>query len=156
MKALARKELGKLSRRDIWILGMGLYIGEGTKLQETVKVINANPDVIKMAITWLHEVCGVDMENFSIRIHMYPDNDLIKTINYWSKVASIPRRQFKKSYVDRRINKKIGNRGKLPYGTAHLMVKAMGKKEFGVQLHRRIMGWIEATVKQMNAGVVQW
>lgn len=30
-KDFAFKELGKLSRRDLWLMGMGLYLGEGAK-----------------------------------------------------------------------------------------------------------------------------
>jgi hypothetical protein len=94
MKNLARKELGKLTKRDLWLLGIGLYLGEGSKLYEKVRIINSDPKVIKLAIKWFQEICGVENENFSLTIHTYPDNDIRETINYWSKVTGIPEKQL--------------------------------------------------------------
>lgn len=156
VKDMAKRELGRLSKRDLWLLGIGLYLGEGSKLHENARIINANPEIIKLAIQWFRKICGLKMTNFSLSIHTYPDNDVRETLNYWSKVTGLPREQFGKTQVDKRSDKKLKHKGKLPYGTAHLTIKAMGSKEFGVRLHRRIMGWIEATFGQINAGVVQW
>ena len=46
------KEVGTLNRRDLWLLGIGLYIGEGTKTYENVRIINSDPAVIKLAVKW--------------------------------------------------------------------------------------------------------
>jgi len=42
MKELAREELGKITNRDLWLLGIGLYLGEGTKSHEFVRVVNSD------------------------------------------------------------------------------------------------------------------
>lgn len=149
IKKSAKKELGKLTKRDLWLLGIGLYLGEGLKLQESVRIINSDPEIIKVAIKWFRKVCGLSTKNFTLTIHTYPDNNTRKTINYWSKVTGIPRKQFRKTQIDRRTNKSFKKRRKLPHGTAHLVIKSNGKKEFGVNLHRRIMGWIEAVLNQI-------
>ena len=149
-KRLAKKELDKLTKRDLWMLGIGLYLGEGTKMQESTRIINSDPEIIKTAIAWFKKICGLSVKNFTIAIHTYPDNDIKKTISYWSKVTGIPKNQFGKTQIDRRTNKSNKKRRRLPYGTAHLTIKANGKKEFGVNLHRRIEGWIEAALSQIN------
>jgi len=149
IKKLAKKELGKLSKRDLWLLGIGLYLGEGMKLQESIRVINSDPEIIKAAIKWFRKVCNLSTENFALTIHTYPDNNISETINYWSKVTGISKKQFGKTQIDRRTNKSGKKKRKLPYGTAHLVIRSRGKKEFGVNLHRRIMGWIEATLSQI-------
>ncbi|TSA57572.1 helix-turn-helix domain-containing protein [bacterium] len=149
IKKLAKKELGKLTNRDLWLLGIGLYLGEGSKLYERITVINSDPEIIKLAIKWFREICGLKNENLSIAIHTYPDNNIKDTINYWSKVTRIPKKQFEKTQVDRRINKSEKKKRKLPYGTAHLYIRSRGEKEFGKSLHRRIMGWIDATLNQI-------
>ena len=148
MKRIAKKELGKLTKRDLWLLGIGLYLGEGTKLQECAQIANSDPEIIKLIIKWLREICGLDTENFTIAIHTYPDNNIKDTINFWSKTTGIPKKQFSKTQIDRRTNKTNKKKRKLPYGTIRLTVRANGKKEFGVNLHRRIMGWIESASKQ--------
>jgi len=148
MNRIAKKELGKLTKRDLWLLGIGLYLGEGTKLQECTQVANSDPEIIKLIIKWLREICGPDTENFTIAIHTYPDNNIKDTINFWSKTTGIPKKQFSKTQIDRRTNKTNKKKRKLPYGTARLTVRANGKKELGANLHRRIMGWIKAALKQ--------
>ena len=74
-KKEAKKDIKYISRRDLFMLGLGLYIGEGTKTHDIVRVINANPQVIQLAIKWFKEICGLKEKNFRIRIHMYPDNN---------------------------------------------------------------------------------
>ena len=153
MKELGKKELGKLNKRDLWLLGIGLYLGEGTKLQENVQLTNSDPQIIKLTIEWLKEVYGLNMENFRIAVHVYPDNSIEDAVNFWSKVTDIPKKQFSKTQVDRRTNKSHKKKRKLPYGTARLTVRANGKKEFGVNFHRRIMGSVENAINQINKRV---
>ncbi len=150
-KRKAKKEIGKITKRDLWLLGIGLYLGEGMKSQESVRIINSDPEIIKIAIKWFKEICGLSTQNFNLAIHTYPDNNIKKTVAYWSKITEIPKSQFGKTQVDKRINKSVRKIGKLPYGTAHLTIRAWGEERFGVKLHRRIMGWIEAIVDQNNA-----
>ena len=154
MENSAKIELGKISKRDLWLLGIGLYLGEGTKSFENIRIINSDPEIIKIAIRWLKRICGLSEGNFTIAIHAYPDNNIVDTINYWTKTTNIPIKQFGKTYIDRRMNKTNKNKRKLPYGTALLTVKSNGRKEFGVILHRRIMGWIKSVSRQINAGIV--
>ena len=149
MKKLARKEFGKLTKRDLWLLGLGLYLGEGSKLYEIIEVVNSDPEIIKIAMKWFREICGFSDKNFAPSVHIYPDNDIQKTIKYWSKITGVSKTQFRKTQIDRRLNKSRKMKRKLPYGTLHLRVKSCGKKEFGRSLHRRIMGWIEAISNQI-------
>jgi len=149
-KKLAKKELGKLTKRDLWLLGIGLYWGEGDKFSnERVGIMNSDPKIIKTAIEWFRKICGVTTKNFVLTIHTYPDNNIVETIEYWSKITGIPKKQFGKTQIDKRTNKSRKKKGKLPYGTVKLVIKSNGKKEFGAFLHRRIMGWIEAVLSQI-------
>lgn len=153
-KDFAFKELGKLSRRDLWLMGMGLYLGEGAKNKtQMVRIMNSDPEVVKFAIVWFKEICGLETENLRLTIHTYPDLNVEKTLKYWSNITGIPRNQFRKTHIDYRKGKSKKNVGKSPYGTAHVTVHTMGKKENGVFLFRRIMGWIESAQKQTNLRV---
>lgn len=149
IKSLAKVELGKISERDLWMLGIGLYIGEGSKAYEMIRVINSDPKVIKLAIKWFINICDLKIENVGITLHLYPDNDIKKCVQYWSKATNIPEQQFRKTQVDRRINKSIKKNRMLPYGTAHVSIVSNGNSDFGVNLHRRIMGWIENSLRQI-------
>lgn len=143
----ARKEIGLLSERDVFMLGIGLYLGEGTKTHDIVRVINANSKVIRFAVRWFQEVCGLPLSNFKLRLHVYPDNNVQKCIQFWSKEVQIPESQFQETQIDFRKDKKRFKRGKLPYGTAHLSIRSGGEKRFGVFLARKINAWIEEVLK---------
>tara|TARA_B100000745_G_scaffold297281_1_gene243983 strand:- start:852 stop:1523 length:672 start_codon:yes stop_codon:yes gene_type:complete len=139
---LAVADIGTFTERDLFMLGLGLYIGEGEK-NEVVGIINSDPRIIVASMKWLQQVCGLQLENFTLAIHLYPDNNIAASLKYWSDITGIPRTQFGKTQVDRRENKKMAKRRKLPHGTAHLRVKSNGKKEFGVLLSRRIRAWMD-------------
>ena len=143
----AKKEVGEITKRDLFMLGIGIYIGEGAKTNDIVRIINADPKIIKLAVKWFEEVCNLPRENFRIKLHVYPDNDLEQCIKFWSNASGIPSKQFQKTYIDIRKDKKMFKRGKLPYGTAHLSIRSNGKKEFGVYFARKINGWIEEVLK---------
>lgn len=138
----AKKDIGSLSNRDIMMLGLGIYIGEGGKSFNITKITNSDPKIIKFSIKWFTKSFGVDMKQFKIRLHLYPDNNEKECIEYWSKYTGVPITQFFKTSIDRRTNKKIYNIKKLQFGTAHMTVQGLGNKDFGSYLHRRIMAWI--------------
>ncbi len=149
IKGGAKEEMGLLTKRDLWLLGIGLYLGEGSKLYESIRIINSDPEIIKISLKWFKEVCKLKNKNFNPSVHLYPDNNIKESINYWSKIMGVPKNQFGKTQIDRRINKSGKKKRKLPYGTIHLQIKSWREKEFGRNLHRRIMGWIEAIINQI-------
>ena len=154
MRKLAKKELGQMTKRDLWFLGIGLYLGEGNKSFENIGFSNSDPETIKIIIEWFKKNCRLKNKNFNPYVHAYPDNDIEKTMDYWSRITGIPKNQFGKTIIDKRTNKSKIKRKSLPFGTIDLRVRTYGEKEFGKRLHRRIMGWIEASLKQINAGMV--
>ncbi len=142
IKTKAVREVGELSDRDLFMFGLGLYMGEGAKTQDIVRIANSDPAVIKCMVAWF-EVLGVSREQFSARVYLYPDSDEKKSLQFWSETTSIPMGQFQKTYIDRRIDKKAKKNGKLPFGTFHLGVKALGRKEYGTLFSRRILALME-------------
>lgn len=142
-QAEAKKEIANLSARDLFMVGLGLYIGEGSKSHSVVRIVNANPQIILLAIRWFNEALGIPKDNFSLRVHMYPDSNEKEVLTFWRKETGFSPGQFRKSQVDYREGKKSSKNGKTPYGTAHLSVNSCGQKEFGVFLSRKIEAWSE-------------
>jgi hypothetical protein len=139
----AASEIGRLSRRDLFMLGLGLYIGEGTKSTMQTVFVNANPIVICLMIRWFTQAIGMRRENLRLRLHVYPDTTVDDAIRFWSRATGLPKTQFRKTMIDWRKDKKTVKLGKLPYGTAHLCVNSLGEKRFGVFLARKISAWSE-------------
>lgn len=133
-------DIGEVSRRELFMFGLGLYLGEGSKTGDLTRVVNSDPNVIQLAIAWFSAL-GVFREQYFLTIHLYPDSDIEKSLQFWSRTTTIPRSQFGKVQIDTRTNKKKNRAGKLPHGTAHLTVRSSGRKEFGVVLARKIQAW---------------
>ena len=134
-------EMGSITSRDLFMLGLGLFIGEGTKYDQGIRFVNANPLVLRLIIRWFVEIHRIPLNNMRIRLHIYPDTDERACITFWSNFTGIPQLQFFKSVIDVRQNKKNIKFRKLPYGTAHLTVNSLGNKRFGVFLARKIVAW---------------
>lgn len=139
----AEENVGKLSKREIFILGMGIYIGEGSKSGNFVRISNSDPRIIRFSILWFKECFSLKDLNFKIRIHIYPDTDEAESIKFWMREVGLSKEHFHPAYVDRRLNKKAKKSNVLPYGTAHLSVVSNGNKELGVLLHRKILASID-------------
>jgi transcriptional regulator with XRE-family HTH domain len=143
-KDQALKELGEVTDRDVLMLGIGLYIGEGSKSIESVRITNSDPKVIKLAMKWFRNSCGLSDSNFSLILFLYPDTDEKCAKHHWSQITQLPISTFRKTQIDRRIGKKKVNHGKLPFGTLQIRIKASGDASKGSFLFRKILAWTEA------------
>lgn len=150
-RELALNDIGNLSGRDLFMLGLGIYMGEGSKTV-CLRLVNSDPTIIKTGILWFKKIYGLNNENFTVRIHLYPDCDIEESMGYWSAQTGLGLEQFHPVYVDRRENKKIRNSRKLLFGTAHVTIRSHKKREFGILLMRRILNSIEIAKNQ--AGLV--
>lgn len=148
LNSIGKTEIGTMSRRDLWLLGVGLYIGEGTKTYENVRIINSDPEVIRLSIRWFKEICGVKDENITVTLHLYPDNDIKQSLIFWRKITRLSTNNFRKIQIDKRDTKSKIRKNKLPFGTAHINIICNGNSDYGVKLHRRIMGWIQGVLSQ--------
>ncbi|MDP2605933.1 MAG: hypothetical protein Q8S00_25605 [Deltaproteobacteria bacterium] len=149
-KQEAQKELPAITKRDLWMLGLALYMGEGSKTTGVVRFANSDPETIRLMMRWFREVLDLKNDNFRLRVHLYPDNDEVSAKNYWSKLAGLPNHQFGKTQFDTRKNKLQKRRNSLPYGTLHIVILARGEKRHGIFLFRKIMFWAEQVFSDMR------
>ncbi len=143
IRKTAIKEVGGINQRDLFMFGLGLYMGEGCKTNGQIRVMNSDPRIIRATIAWFR-MLGVEKRQIKLRLHLYPDSDVKQSLQFWSRTISIPLSQFQKHQIDSRIDKKAKMRRKLPFGTAQLTIQGGGRKEYGVLFFRRIQLWNEA------------
>lgn len=130
------KDIQNISKHDLRIIGLCLYLGEGAKTQRgAVKLANSDPDVIKIMMKYFREVCSVPEKKFRCHIHTYSHLSVEKAETYWSKVTGIPRSQFFKTYSKLSIAS-LGKKDSTPYGTADVTI-------CDTKLFLSIMGQIE-------------
>lgn len=134
-------DIRSVSARDLFMLGLGLYIGEGAKSPSATSFVNSNLAIMNLIIRWFTESIGLPKRNLRMRLHLYPDSDQEQSLEFWASQTGLSKDQFFRPVIDVRNDKKAIKSGKLPYGTAHLTVKSLGEKRFGVFLARKILAW---------------
>jgi len=149
IKDEANNKFFAITERDLLLFGLGLYLGEGSKMLQRVRIINSDPLVIKFAIIWLEKVFNVPKSHLTLTIHLYPDTNVTKAVNYWSKLTGLKLNQFRKTQIDLRKNKSGKKHRKLPYGTAHLEVNGRGDKKLGVYLFRKVIFYIDTFLENL-------
>jgi len=90
-----------LSHRDdiLKTAGIMLYWGEGGKSGNVVKFTNSDPQMIRLFMRFLRDICGIREERIRALIHIYPDHNGDKLKSFWSDITGIPKKYFYKSYT---------------------------------------------------------
>lgn len=132
----AGKHISSVTINDLRIIGLCLYWGEGGKTnQGSARISNSDPAVIMTMMRFFREVCLVEEKKFRGLIHIHSHLNKERAEKYWSKVSSIPRQQFYKTYIKPSIASK-GKKDNLPYGTFDIYV-------CNTKLFLQIIGQIE-------------
>jgi hypothetical protein len=132
----AKKDYNSLSEKDLKLIGIIIYLGEGAKTKRgSLSVANSDPDIIRIMILFLRKICKVPNEKFRCHIHTFSDLNIKKAEQYWSTVTGIPTTQFYKTYA-KPSKAGQGKRLTLPYGTLDLSVH-------DTKLYLTMLGWIE-------------
>lgn len=114
-------DIGKLSERDLFIAGLFLYWGEGSKTTDaTTALTNTNPTVLLFFLRWL-KLFGVKKSDLRVKLHLYSDMDIEKTKDWWSKKLRIPLTQFRKPYIKKNIQSNAVYKGYFKQGTCSII-----------------------------------
>ncbi|MEM9336357.1 MAG: helix-turn-helix domain-containing protein [Patescibacteria group bacterium] len=135
------RQLGVLSERDVYCIGLGLYWGEGYKKgSQEFGFTNSDPQMIIFYLHWLESVFGVSRDKLILRVsinqlHSYREKDVLR---FWSKTTGVPLRQFTKtSFIKTRSLKMYANQG-VHMGTLRVKVRS------GTSMRRQVLGAIKA------------
>ncbi|PIP73706.1 MAG: hypothetical protein COW88_01110 [Candidatus Lloydbacteria bacterium CG22_combo_CG10-13_8_21_14_all_47_15] len=143
-KAGARA-VGKLSNRDIFMLGLALYWGEGYKSgNEEFGFTNSDRNIICLYVVWLEKVYRVNKKDLILRISINSlhKNRVSDVIRYWSKILNVPRSQFTKTSLIKTETKKRYTNMNEHFGTLRVKVRR------GTSLRRQVLGSIEEVARQ--------
>ncbi|QYX79521.1 helix-turn-helix domain-containing protein [Streptomyces akebiae] len=93
VKAGATKELGNLTDRELFVLGIGLYWAEGAKSKpyarrETVNFVNSDPDMINAFLAWL-DLLGVERRRLRFRVMIHESADVPVAESYWADLVGV-------------------------------------------------------------------
>jgi len=112
-----------LGKRELYLAGLFLYWGEGSKtIQTRLSVSNTDPSIIKFFIFWLNESLSVPKNKIKIFLHLYNDMNIKKETAYWSNILKIPFSQFNKPYIKASSNSRINHKGAFGHGTCNATI----------------------------------
>ena len=131
----AKKDIIKISLKELKLIGIMLYWGEGGKTGRVVRLANSDPEIIKIMMRFFREICNVPENKFNGHIHTFAHANINKTEKYWSKITRIPKKQFYKTYI-KPSSASLQKRNTLPFGTFDIYV-------CDTKLFLTIIGWIE-------------
>ncbi|MET4661511.1 transcriptional regulator with XRE-family HTH domain [Streptomyces sp. PvP037] len=138
-KDAAKRAVGDLSARELFLVGVGLYWAEGGKdkpydRRENVAFVNSDPGMIKVFLAWL-DLLGVERERLRFTVMIHETADVAGAERYWARLAGADRSAFNKTTLKRHNPKTVRkNVGDAYRGC--LLIKVLK----GAELYRRIEG----------------
>ncbi|RCG17845.1 hypothetical protein DTL70_26655 [Streptomyces diacarni] len=139
-KAAAAAEIGTLTDRELFLIGVGLYWAEGSKSKvyrrtEQVTFCNSDPAMIRLYLAWL-DLLGVAGEHRCFHVMIHESADVAAAERFWADLAGRCTDDFFKPVLKRHnpktVRKNVGDdyRGCL-----------VVRLRQSAHLYRRIEGW---------------
>lgn len=132
----SKKEIGDLSDRDTFMLGIALYYGEGSKTSNHIAFTNSDPQAIQFMKDWFKKFCGVKREKIVCNLYLHDNLSEKKAKKYWKDLLDIEYKQFGKTYFVKNNPNRL-RKTKHIYGVCRLTISDVNKL-------RKILGWIKA------------
>ncbi|GMX58934.1 MAG: hypothetical protein MCSN_5880 [Candidatus Microsyncoccus archaeolyticus] len=112
-----------LSRKELYLAGLFLYWGEGSKNNEArLAISNTDPAIIKFFIFWLEKYWNISKDKLKVQLHLYVDMNISEEIIFWSKELKISEIQFIRPYIKQNSIKRINHKGSFGHGTCNLVL----------------------------------
>ena len=145
----AEKEIGKISKRELWLMGIMLYWAEGAKEKSWrpgsgVEFSNSDARMIKIFLQWLY-LCGIKKEDIVLKIHIHENqrNNIDKVLKYWIKQTGCSKKDFIYIYF-KKHNPKTNRKNISSNYNGNLVVSVRKSSVFV----RKIEGWVRGIVKK--------
>lgn len=132
-------KVGKLSQRDLFMLGLALYWGEGFKKDNLVGFATSDPDMALFFLEWLKIAFNIEKDALTLRVTVnasYREKiDQIK--QFWSEYLNIETEHFSKPFFQNTVWKKQYEKPDEYHGVIRIRVRK------SVNMLREILGSIE-------------
>lgn len=139
-KAAAAAEIGTLSDRELFLVGVGMYWAEGSKdkpydRRENVTFVNSDPGMIETFLRWL-DLLGVERDRVRYCVMIHESADVAGAEQYWADLVGADRSAFNKTTIKKHNPKTVRkNVGASYRGCLTIKVRQ------SADLYRRIEGW---------------
>jgi transcriptional regulator with XRE-family HTH domain len=136
----AEREIGTLTERELFLIGVGLYWAEGAKSKAhrpsaTVVFINSDPGMIQVFLAWL-TLLGIEPDRWRFRVMIHESADVESAQRYWADLVGRGISDFDKTTLKRHNPKTVRKNVGVDYRGC-LVVRVLQAAD----LYRRIEGW---------------
>jgi hypothetical protein len=141
-------EIGPISSRELFLLGVVMYWSEGAKqktknVSQRVTFTNSDPRMVKIFLLWLDRICHISTDDQRFELYIHENGDIEGALKFW-------KRELNTKILPIRLKKhkvKVGRNVSSDYkGLIRVTVVK------STDLNRRISGWIKGITD--NWGVV--
>lgn len=145
----AQGQIGKLSQRELWLIGIALYWAEGSKQRGSyigsgVIFSNSDLDMARFFKDWLCSAIRLHITQIKFQIYIHENNQhrLDEVRQYWAEGLGIPVSYLNTIYFKKnRISTTRKKTGSEYYGQVRIVVRS------SANLNRTIAGWAQGIVK---------
>lgn len=130
-------------RDDRFVAGLMLYWAEGCKQKKT-SIANSDPRIIRFMISWFRDFFSIQIDQFTVHLHLHSGQNEKNMKKYWSHITGIPMRNFIKSFV--KLEGSGYRKNTLYNGTVGLRVKCDGSTYLLYTILGCIAGYLEQTI----------
>lgn len=147
-------EVGKISARELWLIGVALYWAEGSKQYEhspSTGIMFANSDsrMVLVFLKWLGEMkIPASAIFFELYVHETRKSEAQMFKRWWARELKVPSSRINRIYFKKgnpKTNRK--NIADLYHGLIRIKVNS------STTLNRRISGWVHGIVASLGSGV---
>lgn len=92
--------LKRIVDKKIFLIGIALYAGEGTKSlkRSGIEIVNSNFSIMRTFVKFLSEL-GIKKDELKARVHVHSGKDIEEAIDLWIENIGLKRKQFNKPLI---------------------------------------------------------
>ena len=154
IRRTAAARVPQLSKEDLLLSGALLYWAEGYKrprvrdgneiTAHTISFVNSDPDMIRVFISFLKIVIGIEQKNIRATMRLYAHINERLALSYWASVTGLSSEAFRKTtFLISGASKSRRPYNRLPYGTLQIEVQRTDK-------FNELMGLIQGVKEQIS------
>ena len=145
--AQGRKEVGRITDRELWLIATALYWAEGSKqnaasVSAGIQFGNSDARMMKLFLKWL-DLIKIPANNIGYELYIHDNrrSQVEEFCSWWAKRIGVNRSKIDRVYFKRDKPKtRRTNVGDLYHGLLRIRVKS------STVLNRKISGWVEGIV----------
>lgn len=149
----SKEKISKITKRDLFILGISLYWAEGHKklavkngkeiTSHAISFTNSDPEMIRIFVIFLKSFFpGISNRDITVGVRIFKHMNEKQVLSFWRKVTELPSECFSKCLcVVSKSSQRKRPFNRLPYGTVQIRVNSTDK-------FHELMGWVEGIKKK--------